>query len=561
MSGRELLQQRCTDSAGDSGWRPSALVSAAKAGDLLLLDGVHRLHPATLALLHRLVQDRELNLPDGSRLLRADRYEALKVQTGLNDDQLFQSGITPIHSSFRILALAEPLAAGTSSGSRGAKGPPWLSEELLPAFLFHSVPSLGPKQQREIIEKLVPDVPIDSLSLLLQLSHQLVQATDSTTQALASLLSTRQLVRLARLLACYGDSLHALVHRACLSRFLPSPARAALDKAMDDCGIVAAEEGPTTDRDEVICEVKDGVLKIGSVSFPVRDSDIKSKVPHTLFYDNPQHLKVMEEMLKDFKLGEHLLLVGNQGVGKNKIVDRFLHLLNHPREYVQLHRDTTVQSLTLQPGVRDGIIVYDDSPLVCAVLNGRVLVVDEADKAPTHVTCVLRGLVEGGEVTLADGRRIVPDKAQVGGRPGVIVAHPDFRMIVLANRPGFPFLGNDFFSAMGGVFACHAVDNPSADAERMMLARYGPNVPPAALQNLVQAFAELRSLASHGQLAYPYSIREAVSIVRHMQAFPNDGLTVAARGVFDFDSFGGAASELLQRTLHNHGLALGSRTP
>ena len=46
----------------------------------------------------------------------------------------------------------------------------------------------------------------------------------------------------------------------------------------------------------------------------------------------------MEEMLKDYMLGEHLLLVGNQGVGKNKITDRFLHLLNLPREYLQLHR-------------------------------------------------------------------------------------------------------------------------------------------------------------------------------------------------------------------------------
>ena len=27
-----------------------------------------------------------------------------------------------------------------------------------------------------------------------------------------------------------------------------------------------------------------------------------------------------------------------QGVGKNKIADRFLHLLNRPREYIQLHR-------------------------------------------------------------------------------------------------------------------------------------------------------------------------------------------------------------------------------
>ena len=36
--------------------------------------------------------------------------------------------------------------------------------------------------------------------------------------------------------------------------------------------------------------------------------------------------------------GEHLLLIGNQGVGKNKLADRFLQLLKLPREYIQLHR-------------------------------------------------------------------------------------------------------------------------------------------------------------------------------------------------------------------------------
>ncbi len=55
--------------------------------------------------------------------------------------------------------------------------------------------------------------------------------------------------------------------------------------------------------------------------------------------------------MRDFALGEHLLLVGNQGVGKNKIVDRLLQLMHCPREYIQLHRDTTVQTLTLQPQV------------------------------------------------------------------------------------------------------------------------------------------------------------------------------------------------------------------
>ena len=30
-----------------------------------------------------------------------------------------------------------------------------------------------------------------------------------------------------------------------------------------------------------------------------------------------------------------------------------------------------------------------------------------------------------------------------------LLVHPNFRMIVLANRPGFPFLGNDFFASLG----------------------------------------------------------------------------------------------------------------
>ena len=41
-----------------------------------------------------------------------------------------------------------------------------------------------------------------------------------------------------------------------------------------------------------------------------------------------------------------MLLIGNQGTGKNKLVDRLLQQLRAEREYVQLNRDTTVASLT-----------------------------------------------------------------------------------------------------------------------------------------------------------------------------------------------------------------------
>lgn len=47
---------------------------------------------------------------------------------------------------------------------------------------------------------------------------------------------------------------------------------------------------------------------------------------------------------------------------------------------------------------------------VKAVKFGHILVVDEADKAPTNVTCILKTLVESGEMVLSDGRRIVASK-------------------------------------------------------------------------------------------------------------------------------------------------------
>lgn len=253
------------------------------------------------------------------------------------------------------------------------------------------------------------------------------------------------------------DSAYETVQRTFLAKFLPNLARRALDGACSKLNVDPPRRfgifGATGNKEEKLsCSVQNGVVTIGNTSAEIFKTNALTKVPDILFYDVPQHIRLLEWLLQDFLLGSHLLLVGNQGVGKNKIADRLLQLLNRPREYIQLHRDTTVQSLTVQPTVQDGIVVYEDSPLVKAVKHGHVLVVDEADKAPTHVTCILKTLVENGEMILSDGRRIVPKhmmESSGGDASSFIPVHDDFRMIVLANRPGFPFLGNDFFAALG----------------------------------------------------------------------------------------------------------------
>ncbi|CAL4081731.1 unnamed protein product, partial [Meganyctiphanes norvegica] len=550
MTSRDLVQQRVTSAEGDTSWQFAPLIKAAMEGKLAILDGIHRLHHGTLAVLHRLLHDREIQLYDGTRLIHHDRYESLKAESQLTDSELTIRGVFPIHPSFRVVALAEPPIIGGAQGQ-------WLTPESLTLFLYHSMRPLTQAETRDLLTQLTgacsPEV-----EQLIGLSHRLGASSDPSLRSLSASLSLRQIIRMARHFKAYpAFDLHTAVYKACLARFLPPLAKQALDKNLLDAGINKPE---SLDGLELACDVAGDTLRIGNTHAKIYNSEIKTKIPDTLFFNIKQHVSVLEAMLQDWLLGEHLLLVGNQGVGKNKLADRFLYLLQHPREYIQLHRDTTVQSLTIQPVVRDGIIHYEDSPLVTAVKTGNILVVDEADKAPTHVTCIFKTLVESGEMLLSDGRRIVPASHPLAsiGADNIIISHPDFRMIVLANRPGFPFLGNDFFGSLGDLFSCHSIDNPSVESEMALLRSYGPDVGEDVMRRLVAAFGELRNMADQGLIQYPYSTREVVNIIKHLQEFPDEGVAGVVSNVFDFDSWSGEAKETLIRVMHRHGIPVGT---
>ncbi|XP_055526444.1 von Willebrand factor A domain-containing protein 8 [Wyeomyia smithii] len=549
MTARDLIQKRTTKLNGDTVWQDSPLLLAALSGHVITLDGIHRLHHSTLAILHRLVHDREMQLYDGRRLMRHDRYDRL-LQLGFAKDDLTSRGILRINPAFRIAAMAEP---------HQKTGTNWITSETLNLFLFHEIRGLSKDEELSVIDSLYG--PLDStMHQILLVAHYLRDSQDSTMQNLASNLSTRQLLRIARRLHEYGEllsdrSAHSILHNTFLTKFMPNLPRSVLENALRKCKIEPTQKG----RDENITISTDGgVLRIGNTKVPIYQTEAVSKVPDIVFYNVPQHVKLMERLLQDFTLGEHLLLVGNQGVGKNKIADRLLQLMNRPREYIQLHRDTTVQSLTLQASIRDRIIIYEDSPLVKAVKNGHVLVVDEADKAPIHVTCILKTLVENGEMMLSDGRKICPPaRGTPTENDKLIYTHPGFRMIVLANRPGFPFLGNDFFASLGDLFSCHAVDNPSPSSEIYLLKQYGPDVPDKTIRQLVDAFSELRDMADSGILNYPYSTREVVNIVKHLQKFPRDDMAELVGNVLDYDRYTPETLDQVTNVLLKHGLEIG----
>lgn len=61
------------------------------------------------------------------------------------------------------------------------------------------------------------------------------------------------------------------------------------------------------------------------------------------------------------------------------------------------------------------------------------------------------------------------------------------------------------------------MDNPDPESEVSLLKYYGPDVPEATIIKLVKAFGELRTMSDKGLVQYPYSTREVVNVVKHLQ--------------------------------------------
>ncbi|KAH7478903.1 hypothetical protein KRP22_011039 [Phytophthora ramorum] len=572
MTARDLLQRRTTDSHGNTRWEDSPLIHAARNGHLAVLDGVHRLGSDSLGVLQRLIQDREIDLADGSKLVSQTTYDAIVAGVDKSGNSGALSRVSAIHPSFRIIAIAEadPVLLKGATAMRGKElTAAWLSSDTISMFSFHHLSAISSSQSESIVRSLYPKLPQEATNMLLALAEKLRSAKETSANAdyHALSLSTRQLLRVCRRLNAFPDKsvqdLRPLLHDTLLTQFLSSSCSQLVDSLLDECKAPAAASTTHLQKQQQpdIIREDGGYLHIGDVSYPIQTPSSPELVPQPHYFDIPKHTQCMKDMLQDVVAGQkHMLLIGNQGVGKNKLADRLLQLLQQEREYIQLHRDTTVQTLTLVPTLVDGRIEWEDSPLVRAAKTGRTLIVDEADKAPLEVVCVLKGLIEDGEMLLGNGKRLIdPTKVAIEewhNEENIIQLHPNFRMWVLANRPGFPFLGNNFFREIGDIFASHAIDNPDEESELSLLSAYAPSVSVDILRRLCRAFAELRELVENGTITYPYSTREAVAVAKHLEQFPNDGVASVLENVLAFDAYDRNMRAQLSEVFLRHGIPL-----
>ncbi|THH30493.1 hypothetical protein EUX98_g3701 [Antrodiella citrinella] len=543
LGGRELIMRRKIGSDGSTSWEPSPLVDGAWTGRLVHLSGLDVIG-STAGSLARLIQDREAELWEGKRMVAHADAEELK-----------SGELSVAHPSFRIVV--------TSSKSLPLKD--WLTDEH--ANMFFPIPSIPMSISEESATLLQTDCAPATVQKLLAFAEKYRASMTSDVVQKNRKLGTRALVRLCSRLAKFPDDrgLHTLLSQAILAEFLPATESMNLPEIFEECGIkkrsALFNPSPIVSDDGILFPPPTDPSDLNTVPILIPRFDatldaegIASHVPHMeSFYDNSLQTGLMRDLAIDLEvLGEHVVLLGNQGVGKNKIVDRLCQLLRRPQEYIQLHRDTTVNQLMFHTSLEGGVIKYTDSPLLRAIKIGRIIVVDEADKAAEHVVAIFRSLAGQGELTLADGRR-VRRKLE---RETDVVVHQNFRLVLLANRPGYPFLGNHFLQVLGDNFSCHAVTNPDMDSERKLLSQLAPELDSDMILRLVAVFQDLRVAYEAGTLTYPYSLRELINVVRHIKAYPNDPLENTLRNVFDFDVYKPDTVKKLAEILEHHGLVV-----
>lgn len=517
MTARDLLLTRGTDLEGNTVWRKTPLTRAVQTGCWVILDGIDKISTDTLTSVALLMEYGQVDLPDGTRLQAGD--------------------------GFRCIALAHP-----------PDGVDWLAPEVMGMFHFVRVDPLPSDELKSVLSGLYPSIDADSLNKIVNLQDRLNDAVksgaaDTLDEQESLLLSLRKMKHICKRVEQRGsDDLPRLIQNALMTSLMPDRESRIVNTCMKDCGIITFDkQGRRTQKKSALDE---------SLVEQCRRTPKQSLlVPNPVFEENPGHSRVLSDILEAHAVGEGaLLIMGFQGVGKNRVIDYLLSRLQCEREYLQLHRDTTVQSLLSSPSVENGQIVYGDSPLVRAAKYGRILVVDEADKAPVEVVALLKGLIEDRELALPDGRTLRYESECSGSEEDTVVIHPDFRVWALANPATYPFHGNDISGEMSDVFSCHTVPPLDPGSQKRILLSYGPGVSEQAIDKIIDIWQDLRQAHEKGVMAYPFSVREAVSVTKHLNRYPADGLEGAFENVIAFDRFDNIVLKQLANIFASHGV-------
>ena len=184
----------------------------------------------------------------------------------------------------------------------------WLNAETLNLFLYHQMRSLNLSEERQIVYSLLslPKRSNPAIEHLLKFVHELRNSPESQLKTVARSLSTRNVLRIAKHLQSntdnYQSQLRDQLIRQTSAPFLPRLVQDAFYDALSKAELDAQET-----KSESTIDWKESMIDQHSFEHA-------AKIPFTVFYENPIHSEIIQQMHQSFLLGEHLLLIGPQGL-------------------------------------------------------------------------------------------------------------------------------------------------------------------------------------------------------------------------------------------------------
>jgi hypothetical protein len=373
---------------------------------------------------------------------------------------------------------------------------------------------LPPDEESEVLKDYGPDVEDGVIDRLVALSSDIRRDYGEEHGVVPFPVTTRALIRMVRHLQYFpGDLLllRSLFWRKAYwldDRIHPPVARKLVGDLLD-LHDITDQPRPFRERSHIVREAAGDIgscLRIGSVSHPLGPGG--PYVPDTVIEEVQQNLADLEWILKDMVLKENILLIGEAGVGKNKLESYLAHLLRSNLLVIGMSGETRVSDLLTYRsfGEEEEGRTGDTHTLGLRALTDTeqqwIIVLDEANKAHPGVLVSFNDLLQDRLVRLP------------GGREASVQA--TICVNINPNRP--PYEVNDFSFEFMDRFSIHTIVHLPADQAVEVLTKKYPDADLDFVRDVVNGYYALHPVYSAGILFEPVTMRnEEAAIERGLQ--------------------------------------------
>lgn len=424
-----------------------------------------------------------------------------------------------------VIVTSNPPGHGNVGGHTTGEGPD--------RFEHIHVDYLPQAQEEQLLAEVAPGLDLDVIHRLVTVANEIRSARSVGIDM--DPISTRELEMLVKHLERFPEDL-GRIPSIFRQVYLPPDTRPDLDDKLSEMllaqGLMDQELPDLRPSDWSVQEVTIGTGKsaqkrrslcIGSVCMPLR-AGVKN-VPASVIQEIekiPTNLRRMQDMMKALLLGQHLMIEGDSGTGKDWAIHALLNALEYPLFLEPMNENTIADDLVGWDELKQNKQEWHPGKIALAVEADGIFYGSEANRAKPGTTAILYNFLQNKFIQLTNGRQIThKDKRH-------------FRVILSINPNRPPYKTYPMTPALRSRFKKLRFDylpyEPGKKEEEIDLlhGRY-PGVPRPVAEKLVKGATVLRGEFKKGTGDLPLGI-SVRTLEKVMEALWIDPTLYAGKG-------------------------------